>query len=138
MDYKNKLNIMKDLNDIDFKAFMENDSDIKNTLKYSAFNGETKIVKNILEYKKFSFDIMYDLVVYSASKNHHETLKIILKNINNVFMYNFNEALIYSLVCGNEKCIKILIPLSNLDYLDEKSYEAMKKNGTENCLRFFY
>ena len=137
MDYENKLNIMKDLNNIDLKAFMENDSDIENTLKYSAFNGYTKIVKNILEYKKFSFDIMYELVVYSASKNHPETLKIILKNIDNVFMYNFNEALTYSLVCGNEKCIKILIPLSNLNYLDKKSYEIMVKNGNEESLRFF-
>lgn len=137
MDYENKLNIMKDLNDIDLKAFMENDSDIENTLKYSAFNGYTKIVKNILEYKKFSFDIMYELVVYGAGKNHSETLKIILKNIDNVFMYNFNEALTYSLVCGNEKCIKILIPLSNLNYLDKKSYEIMVKNGNEESLRFF-
>ena len=137
MDYENKLNIMKDLNDIDLKAFMENDSDIENTLKYSAFNGYTKIVKNILEYKKFSFDIMYELVVYSAGKNHPETLKIILKNIDNVFMYNFNEALTYSLVCGNEKCIKILIPLSDLNYLDKKSYEIMVKNGNEESLRFF-
>lgn len=137
MDYENKLNIMKDLNDIDLKAFMENDSDIENTLKYSAFNGYTKIVKNILEYKKFSFDIMYELVVYAAGKNHPETLKIILKNIDNVFMYNFNEALTYSLVCGNEKCIKILIPLSNLNYLDKKSYEIMVKNGNEESLRFF-
>ena len=137
MDYENKLNIMKDLNDIDLKAFMENDSDIENTLKYSAFNGYTKIVKNILEYKKFSFDIMYELVAYAAGKNHPETLKIILKNIDNVFMYNFNEALTYSLVCGNEKCIKILIPLSNLNYLDKKSYEIMVKNGNEESLRFF-
>ena len=137
MDYENKLNIMKDLNDIDLKDFMENDSDIENTLKYSAFNGYTKIVKNILEYKKFSFDIMYELVVYSAGKNHPETLKIILKNIDNVFMYNFNEALTYSLVCGNEKCIKILIPLSDLNYLDKKSYEIMVKNGNEESLRFF-
>lgn len=137
MDYENKLNIMKDLNDIDLKAFMENDSGIENTLKYSAFNGYTKIVKNILEYKKFSFDIMYELVVYAAGKNHPETLKIILKNIDNVFMYNFNEALTYSLVCGNEKCIKILIPLSNLNYLDKKSYEIMVKNGNEESLRFF-
>jgi hypothetical protein len=139
MDYENKLNIMKDLNDIDLKAFMENDSEIEieNTLKYSAFNGYTKIVKNILEYKKFSFDIMYDLVVYSAGKNHPETLKVILKNIDDLYKYNFNEALTYSLVCGNERCIKILIPISDLDYLDKKSYEAMKKNGTENCLRFF-
>lgn len=106
-------------------------------LKTICFYGNLDMLKIFFEYNKFSRKVIYDAVTITATYDKIDLLKYLLANIPDIYSYSFDDAIKFCLVEGIEQALKLLIPLSDIDFLETKVYNLIKKNNNERLLSLF-
>ena len=125
--------------DFDYKELAQIKPNYNNgvLIKTICCYGNLDMLKIFFDYKKFSPQVIQEIVTITAIYKKYDMFKYLLANITDLYNYRFNDAVIFCLVEGNERALKILIPLSNINHIENHIYELIKKNNNTKYLELF-